>query len=148
MPSRLVSAALAIVVAAAFGVVGCGSKNTDSSKNFKGDQQQVAKVIESLEKAAAGARTPDGKKICTKLITDALAKKIAAQESNKNCDERVKASLDDRNKAGGVATLEVKKVTIAGDKAVASVKAEAGGENQTSDYSLVKSGNSWRISSF
>ena len=133
---------------AAFGVAGCGAQDSDSADKFKGDQQQVAKVIEDLEKASVKTRTPDGTKICTKLITDQLAKKISAQEPSKNCDERIKKSLQDVKVARGVATLKVLKVTISGQKAVASVKAETGNEEQTSDYSLVKSGNSWRISAF
>ena len=146
--SRRPLAAAFIVSLVALGVAGCGSKNENSADDFKGDQQQVAKVIDSLEKASAGRRTPDAKKICKELITPGLAKEIASQEQGKDCDNRVKDSLEDRNDAGGVATLEVKKVTIAGDQAVASVKDEAGNDEQMSNYTLVRSGNSWRISSF
>jgi hypothetical protein len=148
VPRRLVSIAPAVLLITAFGVAGCGAENSDSAKKFTGDQQQVAQVIEDLEKAAVKARTPDGKKICTELITDQLAKTISSQHPDKNCDQQIKDSLDDRAAAGGVATLEVIKVTIAGNKAVASVKAKAGNDDETSDYALVKSGNSWRISSF
>lgn len=148
MPRRLVSVApLALIIAASV-VAGCGSQNTDSTKDFKGDQQQVAKVIEDLESASVKTRKPDGKKICTKLITPGLAKRIATQTPGKSCDQRIKDSLDDRRAAGGIAKLEVKKVTIIGTDAIASVKAETGNDEQTSNYALVKSGNSWRISAF
>ena len=117
-------------------------------KNFKGDQQQVAKVIEALETASVKGRNADGKKICTQLVTDALAKTIASQDSQHNCDDQIKASLDDLKVSGGTASLDVVKVSIDGDKAVASVKATTGADKQTSDYSLVRSGKTWRISQF
>lgn len=148
MPRRLVWIVPALLLTAAFGVVGCGAEDSDSAKKFPGEQRQVALVIDDLEEAAVKGRTPDGKKICTELITDQLAKAISSQHPDTNCDQRIKDALDDRAVAGGVATLEVVKVTIAGNKAVASVKAKAGNDDETSDYSLVKSGDSWRISSF
>jgi hypothetical protein len=136
-----------VSIVAALGVAGCGAAQTDSADDFEGDQKAVAKVIDDLAKASKG-REPDSNKVCTKLITDALAKKIAAVDRETNCDERVEDSLTDVKDAGGIATLEVKKVTIDGDKAVATVEAKTGEDNKTSDYTLARVGNSWRISSF
>jgi hypothetical protein len=146
---RSLPATITTIVIAAFAVAGCGAAQTDdSSKDFKGDQQTAAKVIEDLESAITKKRKPDTKKICTKLITDKLARKIAAQERDRNCDDRLKKSLEDVKLGGGIAELEVLKVTVDGDKAIASVKAKTGDRQQTSDYTLERSGDSWRISEF
>ena len=148
MPRRLTAATLVAIVGAAMALAGCGETEKDSSKNFKGDQQQVAKVIEQLEVASRKRGDPDGKQICTKLITDQLARTIAAQQRNANCDQRVKESLKDIRSGGGISTLKVLKVRVDDDKASASVEAENGDDKETSNYTLVKSGNSWRISAF
>ena len=104
-------------------------------------------MIDQLEDASV-ARKRDSDAICTKLITADLAKRIASVDRGADCEERLKESLTDVKDAGGLATLDVKKVTIDGDKAVATVEAETGDATKTSDYALVRSGNSWRISAF
>lgn len=148
MLRRLYPATLVVLIVAALAVSGCGAADDDSSDKFKGDQQQVAKVIEELETQAVKPGGRGAEDICTKLITDQLARKIAAQRRDQNCDERMQDSLNDIGLGGGQATLEVLKVTVDGDKAIASVKAETGDDEETSDYALARSGKSWRISAF
>lgn len=140
----------ATVVIAAIAVAGCGgaAQTDNSAEDFQGDQRTAAKVVEDLETAIVRSRVPDAKKICTELITDDLAREIASQEQDRNCDERLEESLKDIKLAGGVPELTVLKVTVDGDKAVASVKATNGDRETTSDYMLARSGNSWRISAF
>jgi hypothetical protein len=129
-------------------MVGCGSVQDDSSKDFKGEQAKVAKVIEDLEKAAA-KRPADTKKICTDLFTDALAKRLAAVDRNDTCKDRLDDAIGDVMSGGVAGTkLDVEEVTISGAAATAVVKNDAGDQDASSTFKLAKLGANWRIDSF
>ncbi|HWI22454.1 MAG TPA: hypothetical protein VNT22_07555 [Baekduia sp.] len=133
---------------AALALVGCGSVQDDSSKDFKGEQAKVAKAIEDLEKAAA-KRPADTKKICSDLFTDALAKRIAAADTNDTCKDRLDDAIGDVVSGGVSGTkLDVEKVTISGSGATAVVKNDAGDSAASSTFKLAKVGANWRIDSF
>lgn len=128
-----------LAVLLAVGLAGCaggGTKNTDSTKDFTGDQKAVATTVEELQKAA---KDRGGTKICGDLITAELRDKI----SGTNCGEVVKDAIRDTDEAD----LVVKSVTITGDEAVAQVQEKTGDEkHRQRTIELRKSAGRWRIS--
>ena len=97
---------LIAVLASAARPVGCGgqgSTNTDSTKDFTGEQKAVATTVEDLQTAA---REKDGKEICADLITAELRDQISAS----NCGEVVKDAIRETDEVD----LTVTAVTISG----------------------------------
>jgi hypothetical protein len=133
-PTRLVAllAALPLVLGA------CGQTVADSAGDFKGDQKDVAQTIEDLQ---SFARKGQADKICTELLAADLVTQIKTA-SKDTCDKGLKDSLADAD----AFELSVKKVTITGDQAVATVLAEAGDDNTTQTLKLVKVASAWKIS--
>lgn len=135
MRRSLASLAVLLTVGLA-GCAGGGTKNTDSTKDFTGEQKAVATTVEELQKAA---KDRGGTKICGDLITAELRDRI----SGTNCGEVVKDAIRDTDEAD----LVVKSVTITGDKAVAQVQEKTGDEtNRRRTIELQKSAGRWRIS--
>lgn len=126
-------AVLATVVLAGCG--GTGSKNTDSAKDFSGEQKAVATTIEDLQ---AAAKDRKGAEICADLITAELRDAI----SQTDCPKTVKDAIRDTDQAD----LTVKSVTITGDKAVAQVQEKLGdNKKRTATLKLEKAAGRWRI---
>lgn len=127
-------ALLATVVLAGCG--GAGSKNTDSTKDFTGDQKAVATTVEELQKAA---KDRDGTKVCADLVTAELRDQISAS----NCGKVVKDAIRETDEVD----LEVTKVTITGDKAVAEVNEQVSdSKDRKRTIELEKAAGKWRIS--
>ena len=127
-------AALAAVVLAGCG--GQGTKNTDSTKDFEGDQKAVATTVEELQKAA---KDRDGTKVCSDLVTAELRDQISAT----NCSKVVKDAIRETDEVD----LRVTSVKITGDKAVAQVKEKTGEDkSRTRTIDLQKTAGRWRIS--
>lgn len=128
-----------IALLATVALAGCGgqgTKNTDSAKEFKGEQQQVAKTIEDLQTAA---KDRDGTKVCADLITAELRDKI----SSTNCGKVVKDAIRETDEVD----LEVKKVTITGDTAVAEVNEQVAEDtDRKRTIKLEKAAGKWRVS--
>lgn len=128
-----------LVLIAVTGLAGCGqggTKNSDSTKDFTGDQQKVAATIEDLQTAAKDQK---GVKICSDLITAELRDKI----SQTDCGAKVKDAIRETDEAD----LTVKKVTVTGNKAVAQVDEKIGDKKQRSrTVELEKAAGAWRIS--
>src|SRR4051794_8992959 len=58
----------ALLCALAIGAAGCGGSPRDSTKEFEGEEQQVAAAVEQIEKAA---RDDKPATVCDRLFTDA-----------------------------------------------------------------------------
>ncbi len=124
------------VVAVLSGCGGQGSTNTDSTKDFTGEQKAVATTVEDLQVAA---REKDGKEICADLITAELRDRI----SESNCSEVVKDAIRETDEVD----LTVTAVTISGTTAVAQVKEKTGDEtSRKRTVKLEKAAGKWRIS--
>ena len=129
-----VIAVLATVVLAGCG--GQGSKNTDSTKDFTGEQKAVATTVEELQKAA---KDRDGKKVCSELITAELRDKISATD----CGKVVKDAIRETDEVD----LAVTKVAITGDTAVATVEEQVTDDkDRARTVKLEKAAGAWRIS--
>jgi len=131
-------ALLALTVLACLPLAGCtqaGSKNTDSAKDFKGEQQAVASTVEDLQTAAKNRK---GTTICADLITAELRDKI----SSTDCPKVVKDAVRDTDEVD----LKVKTVTIDGNTATATVHEKTGGDGRTRTVELQKVAGRWRIS--
>ena len=119
-------------------LAGCtqaGTKNSDSTKNFTGDQKAVASTVEDLQTAAKDRK---GTTICGDLITAELRDKISASD----CPKVMKDAVRDTDEVD----LQVKTVKVTGDTAVASVKEKTGGNDRLRTIELQKVAGRWRIS--
>ena len=134
MPRR--SLALALLLPA-LAVAGCTSSSKDSSGDFQGEQQAVAKAVEDLQKAG---RAKDAEEICQKRLAPALVKSIAAAAKD-DCQSAVDDALDDAD----TFELTVQKVTVDGTTAVATVKSEAGDQDRVDRLELVKDRGAWKV---
>jgi len=119
-------------------LAGCtqaGTKNTDSTKDFTGDQKAVASTVEDLQTAAKDRK---GTTICADLITAELRDKI----STSDCPKVMKDAVRDTDEVD----LKVKTVKITGETAVASVQEKTGGGDRIRTIELQKVAGRWRIS--
>ena len=119
-------------------LAGCtqaGTKNTDSTKDFTGDQKAVASTVEDLQTAAKDRK---GTTICADLITAELRDKI----STSDCPKVMKDAVRDTDEVD----LKVKTVKVTGDTAVASVQEKTGGDDRMRTIELQKVAGRWRIS--
>jgi hypothetical protein len=129
------------LLAAAVLLAGCTASSTsdDDTTKFRGDQRLVANTVEDFESAASKG---DQDKICRDLLAKALVDRYAQRGGT--CEKVVDATLKDTDSF----KLTVEKVTIAGQQATASVKADRGKNDVTQSVTLVKQGQGWRISAF
>ena len=133
---RLALPALALLVC--LPLAGCtqaGTKNTDSTKDFTGDQKAVASTVEDLQTAAKDRK---GTTICADLITAELRDKI----STSDCPKVMKDAVRDTDEVD----LKVKTVKVTGETAVASVQEKTGGGDRIRTIELQKVAGRWRIS--
>jgi hypothetical protein len=129
-------------LAAAVLVAGCttqSTSNNDSTSKFRGDQRLVANTVEDFESAASKG---DQDKICRDLLAKALVQQYA--QHGGTCEKIVDATLKDTDSFN----LTVERVTISGQQATASVKADRGKNDINQALTLVKQGTGWRISAF
>ena len=127
-----------IALLATLPLAGCtqaGTKNSDSTKDFTGDQKAVAGTVEDLQTAAKDRK---GTTICADLITAELRDKI----STSDCPKVVKDAVRDTDEVD----LKVKTVKVTGDTAVASVQEKTGGDDRMRTIELQKVAGRWRIS--
>jgi outer membrane PBP1 activator LpoA protein len=132
---------LPVLVAAALTLSACGQTSKDSSGDFQGDQKVVAQTIEDLQKQSS--KQNPGEKICTDLLAADLVAKIKTA-SKQSCAD----ALDDAFRDADSFELQVKKVSISGTTATATVESDDKGSKKTTDtLTLTKSGDGWKISS-
>jgi hypothetical protein len=134
---------LALLAASALALGACGQSSKDSAKDFQGEQKAVAQAIEELQTQGSKHTSDSARKICTDLLAPALVARIK-QASSKPCDSVIKDALGDAD----AFEVQVKKVTINGNRATAVVVSEAGGEKDRTDtLTLEKVGRGWKIAS-
>ena len=132
--SRSAGAISLIVLAFA----GCGSEPSSAGK-FQGEQQAVAEVVEDIQRAAERG---EAAKLCRDLIARALREKIAS--GGINCDKEMEKAVEDAD----AFELEVQKVTVSGTTAQVTVRGEAGDNDATRTFGMVKEDGLWRAASF
>ncbi|HWT23457.1 MAG TPA: nuclear transport factor 2 family protein [Solirubrobacteraceae bacterium] len=131
MPRRL-----AVLVLAAFAVAGCGT--TSSAGDFSGAEQGVAEQVEALQSAG---ESRDGEEACSRILSRALREAMAAQGSG--CANQVEEAMRDADDV----ELDVRDVTVQGDRATARVRARFGGADRVRTLQLVREDGGWRIDS-
>ncbi len=131
--------ALVLVLALCAALAGCaqgGTTNTDSTKDFNGDQKAVAKTVEDLQTAAKDRK---GTTICADLITAELRDKI----SSTDCSKIVKDEIRETDEVD----LIVKSVTVKDGTAVAQVDEKTSDDKKTRrTIEFEKAAGRWRIS--
>jgi hypothetical protein len=117
---------------------GCGSTPRDSAKEFTGEKQKVAAVVEQIEKAA---RADDPATVCDKLFTrERLA---ILKEQGTNCKTGVKDSFKDADSFD----ITVDDVAISGDTATAKITAGTGSKKKSETLALKRDGAAWKVDS-
>jgi hypothetical protein len=119
-------------------LAGCGPPPRDSAKDFKGEQQTVAKVVERLEQAA---RDDDPAFVCKQLLSTKLLDALRRQGTN--CNTAVKEAFKDADSFD----LTVDKVAISGSTATVNVKYRSLSKDKTATLTLEREGATWKISS-
>jgi hypothetical protein len=127
--AALIAAVLALVLSA------CGGTTSTQNTKFKGAQQDVVKVVDSL--AQAGSRG-DADKICTQI----LAKQLVTELKTAGGD--CVAEMDRAIKDASDYDLQVTSVKVTGNTATAQVR--QGKDGQTATFTFVKEGGAWRAS--
>jgi hypothetical protein len=115
---------------------GCGAGAKDSTKEFKGEKQRVAAVVEQIEKAARDNK-PDT--VCSKLLTARRLKII--DDLGTTCRTGVKDSFKDADSFD----LTVDDVTIKGDTATAKITSGTGSKKKSDTLTLKRDGTVWKI---
>jgi hypothetical protein len=135
-PIRLL---LPLPVVAALTLSACGQSTTTTVPDgLKGAQRDVAQRVKDF---ADAGRKRDAEKICADFLAPAVVKRIDAA-SKRSC----KDVLDDALHDADAFDLEVRKVTVDGNRATATVKSEAGKRDTTDTLGFVKVGGTWKIS--
>jgi hypothetical protein len=117
---------------------GCGAAPKDSTKDFKGEEQKVAAVVERIETAARDDK-PDT--VCEELLTAARLKLI--KKLGTNCKTGVKDAFKDAD----ALDITVDKVTISGDAATAKITSGTGSKKKSDTLELKRDGAVWKIDS-
>ena len=125
---RLLPLALLAAIAA-----GCGTAG-GSGQDFSGAEQDVADVVEDLERAAS---EDEPRRVCTQLLAQATARQLGA-----DCSRAVEQAFD----RADTFALSPQDVRISG--ATARVRVATGrDEDQTEILELVRERDAWRIRS-
>jgi hypothetical protein len=126
----------ALITLALAGCAQGGTKNSDSTKDFSGEQKAVASTVEDLQSAAKDRK---GAAICADLITAELRDKI----SRTGCPKVVKDAIRDTDEVD----LVVKTVVVKGDTATAVVEEKVGDKKRRKrTIVLQKTAGRWRVS--
>jgi len=119
-------------------VAGCGAAPRDSAQDFKGDERDVAAVVERIETAARDDK-PDV--VCTQLLSAKLLETLRKQGTN--CRTGVKESFRDADSLA----ITVDDVVIRGDHAIVKAGYRSGSKDRTATLDLDRDGGAWKISS-
>jgi hypothetical protein len=120
----------------AVALAGCGT--TSSATNFAGAEQSVAEQVEELQ---AASESRDGERACAEIFSSAL--RAAMRADGSSCAEQVDEAMKDADDS----ELDVRAVTVQGERATAEVTARVDGADRRRTLELVREGNSWRIDS-
>lgn len=127
--AALTAAVLALLLSA------CGTTTSTPDNQFKGAQQDVVKVVDSL--AQAGSRG-DAKRICNDILAKQLVTEL--KSAGGDCITEMDRAIKDANDYD----LQVTSVKVNGDNATAQVR--QGKDGQTATFTFVKEGGVWRAS--
>ena len=130
--------ALPAVLLATIAAAGCGATVEDSTEDFKGEQRAVAQTVEDLQDAGSSR---DAEKICNDLLARELQTQVKGRAAS--CPEGLDDSLEDAD----AFDLDVKKVTVNGQTATATVEAGTGERKRRETLTLVQERNVWKLSS-
>jgi hypothetical protein len=124
-----------LVLLLALPLAACGAAQQPASGKFKGDQKEVAKVVEDL---ASAGRRHDAAKICS----DILARQLVAElkSAGGDCVTEMKDAIQDATDFD----LRVDAVNVAGDTATARVR--QGEKGQAATFAFVKENGAWKAS--
>lgn len=117
----------------AVGVVACGS--TVSTSSFKGEAQQVAKVVANLQSHATAL---EADKICGE---DLAAANVARLNGQGGC----KPALESQLKQIDSFEAMVESVAVTGATATARVRSVYGGRKVPRTMTFAREGGKWRI---
>ena len=126
---RLLPLALLAALAA-----GCGAAG-DSGQDFSDAEQDVAEVVEDLERAAS---EDEPRRVCTQLLAQATARELGA-----GCSQAVEQAIE----RADTFAMSPEDVRISG--ATARVRVATGrDEDETEIIELVRERDAWRIRAF
>jgi hypothetical protein len=128
----------AVLCVLALALAGCGAAPKDSAKDFKGDERNIADVVERLEKAA---RDDDPAIVCKTLLSEKLLSALSTQGTN--CNTGVKEAFKDADSFD----LTVDDVSINGTTAQTKVKYRSLANDKTATLTLERDGDAWKIAS-
>jgi Flp pilus assembly protein TadD len=126
---------LAIAAALTLSLSACGTAASTQNSQFKGEQQNVVKVVDSL--AAAGTRG-DAAKICKDILAKQLVTEL--KTAGGDCETEMDRAISDASDYD----LQVTSVKVNGANATAQVR--QGKSGQTATFTFVKEGGAWKAS--
>jgi hypothetical protein len=127
--------ALAFTAVLALLLSACGTAASTQNSKFKGEQQNVVKVVDAL--AAAGTRG-DANKICKQILSKQLVTEL--KTAGGDCVTEMDRAISDASDYD----LQVTSVKINGANATAQVR--QGKSGQVATFTFVKESGGWRAS--
>jgi uncharacterized low-complexity protein len=127
--------ALALAAALTLSLSACGTATSTQNDKFKGEQQDVVKVVDAL--AQAGSRG-DAEKICTEILAKQLVTEL--KTAGGDCVSEMDRAISDASDYD----LQVTSVKVNGPNATAQVR--QGKNGQVATFTFVKEGDGWRAS--
>jgi hypothetical protein len=126
---------LALIPVLALSLSACGTATSTQNSKFKGEQQNVVKVVDAL--ATAGGRG-DADKICKDILSKQLVTEL--KTAGGDCVTEMDRAISDASDYD----LQVTSVKINGANATAQVR--QGKDGQVATFTFVKEGDGWRAS--
>ena len=126
---------LALAAVLTLSLSACGAASSTQNSKFKGAQQDVVKVVDSL--AQAGSRG-DAERICTEILAKQLVTEL--KTAGGDCETEMDRAIKDASDYD----LQVTSVKINGSNAPAQVR--QGKDGQTATFTFVKEGGAWKAS--
>jgi hypothetical protein len=112
-----------------------GTQQTNSASKFKGDQGQIAQLVDDLAKAGTQG---DSKKICTQILASELVNEL--KQAGGDCVTEMDRAIKDASDYD----LQVVSVKVSGSTATARVR--QGKTGKVATFSFIKEKPGWRAS--
>jgi hypothetical protein len=126
---------LALTAVLALFLSACGTATSNQNSKFKGEQQNVVKVVDAL--ASAGSRGDAGR-ICKEILSKQLVTEL--KTAGGDCVTEMDRAISDASDYD----LQVTSVKINGANATAQVR--QGKSGQVATFTFVKESGGWRAS--
>jgi hypothetical protein len=126
---------LALTAALALFLSACGTATSTQNDKFKGEQQDIVKVVDAL--ASAGTRG-NADKICKEILAKQLVTEL--KSAGGDCVTEMDRAISDASDYD----LQVTSVKVNGANATAQVR--QGKDGQVATFTFVKEGDGWRAS--